>query len=240
MTGEHAVSLEPPIDVMVSVNDIVTYCLCPRLLYVKKCLGLLPPPSEPMFKGSLVHNAYIDFSLKLGQGIERGLNPEEIASEHLDFWRRRLHEGLISRESYELIESAINFRLKYRPRVPIRAEVKVSSSRLGVSGIIDMIENYEPVEVKLKIKPRIQDYVQLTWYAMLIEGQTGHKVNVGYLDLIPVTRIKVTISKNLRDLAVKLRNETINVIYGLKDPPKRAERPLCRSCELSLECNLLG
>jgi len=232
--------LRPPIDVTISVNDIVTCCLCPRLLYVKKSLGLLPPPTTSMIRGSLAHNVYMDFSIELSKAIGMGISPQNCASSYLSSWRARLEDGLISQDDYNLIEDIVNFRLRNVPRGPVKVEVKITSTDLGVSGIVDLIEGLEPVEVKLKVRPRLQDYVQLAWYAMLIEGAMKLKVDFGYIDLIPIMRVRVKISDRLRDLAIKLRDEAIRVLYGLEEPPRRVERPLCRSCELSLECKLLG
>ena len=232
--------IRPPIDVVVSVNDIVTCCLCPRLLYVKRALGLLPPPTTLMVRGSPAHNVYMDFSVGLDKALSRGVKPHDYASSYLSSWRSRLDEGLISSDDYSLIEDIVSFRLKNIPKSPVKAEVKVTSPNLGVSGVIDLIEGHEPVEVKLKVKPHLQDYVQLAWYAMLIEDSMGIRVDNGYLDLIPTMRIRVKISSRLRALAIRLRDEAVKVLYGLEPPPSRVEKPLCRSCELNLECRLLG
>lgn len=233
--------LKPPISVIVSVNDIVTYCMCPRLLFIKKFLDLLPPPTESMIRGSLAHEVYLGFSVRLGKAIEMGLDPNQEARSFLEYWAAKLSKGLLSQVDYDLIEEVVNFRLRNRPQqTPVKVETRISSKKVGVSGVIDMIEGVVPVEVKLKSRPRLQDYIQLTWYAILMEEELGISVRYGYLDLLPITRIRVRISDKLRDLALSTRDETIKILYSLEEPPKRVEKPICKSCELNLECKLVG
>ncbi|MEM0083147.1 MAG: CRISPR-associated protein Cas4 [Thermosphaera sp.] len=235
-----AKELRPPINVVISVSDVVTCCICPRLLFIKKYLGLLPQPTESMIKGSLAHKVYLDFSVKIGKAIEAGSDIHREAQIYLEGWANELSKGLISQVDYDLIEEVVNFRLRNRPHTPISVETKISSVKLGVSGVIDMIEGTTPVEVKLKSRPRLQDYIQLTWYAILMEEELGVEVEYGYLDLVPIMRLRVHVSDKLKDLALSIRDEAIRVLYSLDEAPRRVEKPTCRSCELNLECKLLG
>ena len=230
---------KPPISVVVSVNDVVTCCLCPRMLYVKKVLGLVPPPTSSMARGSGVHKLYYEVSKRFVEGLLRGLSPSEVASSLMEELEGKLRSGFMSSRDYDLAEAIVEFRARNPPRPPLSFEVPVSSLDLGVVGVVDMVEGGVPVEVKFKVRPHLQDYVQLAWYSIMLEEQTGGVVEHGFLDLVPTRRVKVYMSPRLRELAVELRDRAIEVLYS-STPPRRVERRLCSRCELNLECRLLS
>lgn len=123
--------------------------------------------------------------------------------------------------------------------------LKVSSERLGLHGIVDMvivekvgnITNYYPVEFKNTThKPGLNHKYQLTAYAMLLEEYFNKPVREGFIYVIPGKEIyDVSITQNMRDYLKKIISAMHNIVLKERVPEIRSIKH-CRDCEYRNYC----
>lgn len=135
----------------------------------------------------------------------------------------------------KLLEELAEFRCRIGlAGVPVRVEVELSSSRLGVRGRLDLLEGDVPVEVKYRDRIGVEDLVQLALYAMILE-ERGLSVEVGYIDLLrPLKRVRVELDSGLRERALTALENTRLAILE----PLHPRNPPCRLCDVKAQCTL--
>lgn len=212
----------------VRVRDIYTACFCPTKLYLERFLGVVEPETDETAWGKTLHTAYAVVS-ELGADRRRAV--EEVL------------ERVGAKASREEVERAVEKALAFREKNPAEHEVvvekRLSSKRLGVVGIVDLVEGSVPVEVKARGRATQPDLVQLAWYALLLEEEARKPVDVAYLDLLAAQkRVKVWVGKSLRKKAVELRNLAQQMLHSpFSNPPKNPKS--CSACGLARECRLI-
>lgn len=121
--------------------------------------------------------------------------------------------------------------------------LKVSSSRLHLTGVIDLTEYdakqncYMPIEYKKgKPKQHRADEIQLCAYALCLEESTHATISEGFIWYYEIRkRVKVIIDRELRDLTL----ETIEAVRKLFESgllPKAQPGPRCKGCSLLDVC----
>lgn len=132
----------------------------------------------------------------------------------------------------------------------ITRAVPVSSKKLGLSGILDVVEfekNDDGISIsnkKGKWLPKVIEYkkgkpkkddrdiVQLVAQCMCLEEKYDLTINVGYLYYFDVNkRLKIEISTELRELVCRLSAE-MHFIYEQCYTPKAEIHKNCRLCSL--------
>jgi len=139
-----------------------------------------------------------------------------------------------------LPKSEIRSLAEFRSRVglagrPVKLEVPLESSWLGVRGRVDILEGSYPVEAKYRGKLLAADVLQLAVYALLLEEESVY-ADVGYVDLLKARRrVPVRLTSALKDrakaLIAKLKRACLE--------PVTPRSPPCRACDLRAECRLL-
>ena len=126
--------------------------------------------------------------------------------------------------------------------------VSVASTRLGVSGQIDLViqhsvdgeEKLIPVDYKLsRREPGRHFKLQLACYALLLEEEWQLPVEDGFLYLIPARRaVRVPITKRLRnDVRRRLADIRAMVLAERMPPVGVKQRSRCVDCEFRRFCN---
>ena len=158
-------------------------------------------------------------------------NEQAWAENYLTAQGRSLHERVDSGEP------------ETRKSVRFERSVHVSAQRLGISGIVDMVEHdlasgsLKPVEYKRgKPKPEPFDEIQLCAQALCLEEMTGQTISEGALWYMQ-TRHRVPVA-----FTDALREQTLATIYqvrtllasGQTPPPNYDKR--CKACSLIELC----
>ncbi|MDP4034216.1 MAG: CRISPR-associated protein Cas4 [Pseudorhodobacter sp.] len=118
----------------------------------------------------------------------------------------------------------------------------VSSARLGIAGVCDMVEFVAevpfPVEYK-RGKPKLHraDQVQLCAQALCLEEMTGQKVAEGALYYAEThRRVVVPFDADLRALTEAVVADLRVVLASGTTPPPTPHKSRCRSCSLLELC----
>ena len=118
----------------------------------------------------------------------------------------------------------------------------VSSSRLGIAGICDMVEFVAevpfPVEYK-RGKPKLHraDEVQLCAQALCLEEMTGRQVAEGALYYAEThRRVVVPFDADLRTLTENVVADLRKVLAAGVTPPPTPHKSRCRACSLLELC----
>ena len=121
-------------------------------------------------------------------------------------------------------------------------KVRLTSERLGLSGIMDMIIQTEneilPVEFKYTTKlPGLNHKYQLTAYTMLLEDQYCLPIHRGMIYLIPQSEIySFNITQNMKDSVKKAVNEIRKIINEESFPDSTPFQERCTDCEYQNYC----
>lgn len=114
----------------------------------------------------------------------------------------------------------------------------VSSARLGIAGVCDMVEFAGdapfPVEYKRgKPKRHRADEVQLCAQALCLEEMTGHLVPQGALFYAEThRRVVVPFDAELRELTESIIADLRTVLASGTTPPPTPHKSRCRACSL--------
>ncbi len=120
--------------------------------------------------------------------------------------------------------------------------VALSSRRLGISGVLDMLvvspAGRFPVEVKVTTRgPSIGHRYQLVAYAMLVEEAFCCSVRAGFLYLVPTEQvIEVPITDVERRFVRQLLTSIRRLISAGRLPEVRHRSERCRECEYLRYC----
>lgn len=121
-------------------------------------------------------------------------------------------------------------------------DVRVSSSKLGLTGIVDevVIAPEEAIVVDYKMARWMGDnhLIQLGAYAMLVEEVLNLPVQRGFIYLMSVRRFEsVLIDDTLRNSVIKTLQDIQNIRNNEYMPPLVDEQSKCESCEFRRFCN---
>jgi len=120
--------------------------------------------------------------------------------------------------------------------------VSLSSERLGLCGVLDMVilrpTESIPVEFKHSMgKVGLNLRYQLVAYGLLVEERWGKPVRRGFIYRIPEKRaVEVVIRPNMRRYVVRVLREMRQMVKGevMPGPTRRRER--CVDCEYRRYC----
>ena len=148
-------------------------------------------------------------------------------------------ENYLTAQGHSLHERVDSGEPETRKGVRFERSVHVSAQRLGISGIIDMVEHdlasgrLKPVEYKRgKPKPEPFDEIQLCAQALCLEEMTGQTIAEGALWYMQTRhRVQVAFSDGLRA-------QTLAVIAQVRELLASGQTPLpvygkrCKACSL--------
>lgn len=127
-----------------------------------------------------------------------------------------------------------------------RFHVAMSSARLGLSGVLDLLlitpSGLYPVEFKATSGlPALGHKYQLAAYGMLVEEAFGASVRAGFLYLTPGKRLTlVPLTDNVRlhvhRVLTSIRKQIADAVFP--EPPARRGR--CTDCEFRRYCKDVG
>ena len=158
-------------------------------------------------------------------------NEQAWAENYLTAQGRSLHERVDSGEP------------ETRKGVRFERSVHVSAQRLGVSGIVDMVEHdiqtgrLKPVEYKRgKPKPEPFDEIQLCAQAICLEEMSGQTISEGALWYMQTRhRVPVAFSDGLRTQTLAVIAQVRELLAsGQTPPPVYGKR--CKACSLVEVC----
>ncbi|MCX6040784.1 MAG: CRISPR-associated protein Cas4 [Caldilinea sp.] len=125
------------------------------------------------------------------------------------------------------------------PGVLLRRSVHVYSSRLGLSGICDLVEEREggaltPVEYKQGKRGRWRnDHAQLCAQALCLEEMTGCRIEQGFLFYFSERRREeVAFTAELRAFTVELVQRIRDTLARGERPPHTEQPARCKGCSL--------
>ncbi|MCQ4332362.1 AAA family ATPase [Natronomonas sp. F2-12] len=240
-TGDSAVVVEP--DFLVDVTDIRGWVQCPRIYYLNKLTGM--PLKYPVLKGTVVHEVFGD--LLRGRDIEDSID-ERVAEAAIEV-------GLLGETAESVADdvrqnaAAIEGWLQQGRfgEDSWRSEQTLISERFGIKGRADAVRRGMPVELKtgknLKRKPRFQDKVQATCYALLLTDSIEDAPDTGTLlytkntaldrgeasgDLSPAKEF--SIGPGFLKYVLRIRNEIAAAEYDLSVPTGFEADAKCEYC----------
>ena len=158
-------------------------------------------------------------------------NEQAWAENYLTAQGRSLHERVDSGEP------------ETRKGVRFERSVHVSAQRLGISGIVDMVEHdiqtdrLKPVEYKRgKPKPEPFDEIQLCAQALCLEEMSGQTISEGALWYGQTRhRVPVVFSDGLRTQTLAVITQVRELLVsGITPPPVYGKR--CKACSLVEIC----
>ena len=158
-------------------------------------------------------------------------NEQAWAENYLTAQGRSLHERVDSGEP------------ETRKGVRFERSVHVSAQRLGISGIIDMVEHdlasgsLKPVEYKRgKPKPEPFDEIQLCAQALCLEEMTGQTISEGALWYMQTRhRVPVVFSDGLRAQTLAVIAQVRELLASGQTPPPVYGK-CCKACSLVEVC----
>lgn len=123
-----------------------------------------------------------------------------------------------------------------------RFDVRVISSKLSLSGIIDEVvyTPHEAIIVDYKMADWAGDnhLIQLGAYGLLVEEAFGLPVKRGFVYLMKVKRFEsVPIDAHLRNSVLETLQAIQHIRYTEYMPPPVEQRNKCESCEFRRFCN---
>lgn len=152
-------------------------------------------------------------------------------------------ENYLTAQGQALHERVDSGEPETRKSTRFERTVHVSAEKLGISGILDMVEHdltngqLKPVEYKRgKPKPEPIDEIQLCAQALCLEAMTGKTVTEGALWYNQTHhRVPIVFTDELRqktlDTIIAVRNLLDS---GITPPPKYSKR--CKACSLVEVC----
>lgn len=154
----------------------------------------------------------------------------------------KMEEGKSEHVRLERLERRRTLRRYRLDEGERRFGVPLSSQRLGISGILDMLVispvGRFPVEVKMTTGgPAIGHKYQLVTYAMLVEDAFRCSVRAGFLYLIPGAQVvEVPVTDVERRFVRQLLTTMRRLIGAGRLPQVRHGTARCRECEYLRYC----
>ncbi|PJG82202.1 CRISPR-associated protein Cas4 [Caviibacterium pharyngocola] len=152
-------------------------------------------------------------------------------------------ENFLTAQGRALHERVDSAEPEVRKGIRFERTVHVSAEKLGISGILDLVEHdlttgeLKPVEYKRgKPKPDPMDEIQLCAQALCLEEMTGQAINEGALWYMQTRhRLPVAFSAELREKTLTVINAVRSLLNsGQTPPPEYSKR--CKACSLVEIC----
>lgn len=152
-------------------------------------------------------------------------------------------ENFLTAQGKALHERVDSGEPETRKGLRFERSVHVSAERLGLSGILDMVEHdmrsgsLKPVEYKRgKPKPVLMDEIQLCAQAICLEEMTGQTINDGALWYMQTRhRLPVVFSGSLREQTLAIIAQVRALLEsGTTPPPEYGKH--CKACSLVEMC----
>ena len=158
-------------------------------------------------------------------------NEQAWAENYLTAQGKALHERMNSGEP------------ETRKGVRFERTVHVSAEKLGISGVLDLVEvetktgSLKPVEYKRgKPKPNPMDEIQLCAQGLCLEEMTGQTVNEGALWYMQTRhRVPVVFLDNLRAQTLAIIAAVRELLESGQNPPPNYGK-CCKACSLVEIC----
>ncbi len=185
--------------------------------------------SDLSARGTRLHKAYLELSVKASKLVEAGLDPTDAVNSTLSDIINLLKE-LNSPNPVSEARILADFRTRVGfAGFPVKCEVELESDLL--IGRVDLIEGYTPIEVKTGRISR-GDIFQVVAYTLLMDIEP-EKVAIDY---IPRGRVWINVTRELVDLVKKTIPKVAETIVEPKIPERKK---MCRTCSYRAECSLL-
>ncbi len=120
--------------------------------------------------------------------------------------------------------------------------VRLYSSRLGLSGLLDMVIETPTELIPVEFKHTTGDLglshkYQLTAYALLVEDERGRPVRRGFIYRIPEKiAVEVLITPNMRRHVQRILSEIRQMLIHGRQPAPTRRRGRCVDCEFRRLC----
>lgn len=120
--------------------------------------------------------------------------------------------------------------------------VPLSSSRLGLTGVLDMLivspAGHFPVEFKSTSGGMgLHHKYQLVTYAMMVEAALGQPVKTGFVYIIPSKQVvPVLVHQGARTHVLRVLGAMCNMVVSQRMPPVIRSQSRCRDCEFKNYC----
>lgn len=152
-------------------------------------------------------------------------------------------ENFLTAQGRALHERVDSGEPETRKGVRFERSVHVSAEKLGVSGIVDMVEHdlqtgrLKPIEYKRgKPKPTAMDEIQLCAQALCLEEMTGQPIDEGALWYMQIRhRLPVILSDGLRKQTLAVIAQVRELLGSGETPPPLYDKR-CRACSLVQVC----
>ncbi len=256
--------LSPIYGVKLGIFEVAgKYCPTGRDLYLRRVLGVKPPPSPAMIEGTNLHKVLCDMIVEAkriiynhGSGcleelkkLERPENSPDERDEVLtrklnklwEFEHRRILarvEEILTRQPYIGVDSLVALAL------PVTVEQRLDGSFLGLSSHLsaDAFIFSEPMVVDIKFgKPQKFHRLATTGYALVMESLYEYPINVGCVvyvsfhgDNLSIERDFHVIDDELRQWFIEERDERMRIVEEEIDPGFAQNCP--KTCFCWKEC----
>ncbi len=154
----------------------------------------------------------------------------------------KMDEGKIEHEANEERETRRSLRAYGLKEGERYFGVRLSSERLGLTGLLDMVivtpNEVIPVEFKNSFGPvALNHKYQLTAYALLVEDKWNRSVRRSFVYLIPLKRsYEVIITPNMRQFVKTALDAIRKIIDNEIMPDGTRHRGRCVDCEFRNYC----
>ncbi len=248
---------------LVKISDINAWTYCEAQIYANEFLGLKNPPSEPLLRGSIIHNflariftrEYMDklraqiwnptLDTALQKAVLENWVPATILGWDEDVLIRNLHTKILPSQEMFLKD----YVASSSPQDRFETETMVYSFTYGLRGRLDRLElrhNHTCNLIETKTgKPTLKaiaaaENQALAYYLSLkdVRGLEVEKLLVEF----PLQPLDKRMVEKVIDIAclheiITIRNRIYGTLHGMK--PFILERDACRSCFNQEICQFL-
>ncbi|MDA8186717.1 MAG: CRISPR-associated protein Cas4 [Dehalococcoidales bacterium] len=154
----------------------------------------------------------------------------------------KMDEGKIEHETTEEKEARRSLRAYGLKEGERHFAVRLTSERLGLSGLLDMVivtpGEVIPVEFKNSLGPAALNHkYQLTAYALLVEDKWNRGVRRAFVYFIPLKRSQeVPITPNMREFVKDALQRIRKMIDSEAIPDATRHKRRCTDCEFKNYC----
>ena len=187
---------------------------------------------------SKLYSRYVKIGLKLTWSLMKGHDAEAVFKLGLTSEDAvNMVKPVVFKRAYMYVSELLKLHLETglegrqlaETFIPRReSEVMVRSLGLGLSGVVDLVEEHRPLEIKTGVVERESHVIQVTLYALLLEDAYGITVREGYIYYADIPRlVKIPVTKRLRVKALELKEKASRLITSGDPPSKVTCHPKC-------------
>lgn len=156
----------------------------------------------------------------------------------------KMESGTSKHSIEELLESRRN--LKSFDLYKGKKDFEVYLKSKNLSGRLDLLitvqkdgeKSYYPVDYKNTTSVHNNHILQIVGYSLIIDEIYETIVNVGFIYLIPLKKVKkIEISKDLKEECSIIINKIENIISSYRLPEQTEQRSKCTNCEYNRFCD---